>query len=199
VGGRLGFTVFPHIVDEPFFVENDRPLWSCLIARNHFVKVGRKRGELALGRRDGVREGEPDVSALANVEIARRRRTRRRRITTEVEEVITSRGVGALAEGKLEELLAGEEVLGGATIPVADLADEGVAPASRESKTEESRRGDIGVARKFEVQDDVLDAVVPFIPRLSAYFEFGLPRGSRLYLLRSSGFAKPITYSTGSR
>jgi hypothetical protein len=53
-----------------------------------------------------VGEGEPDITTLGSGEITLRRSTARRRIASEVEEVITGSAVGSLAEGELEELLS---------------------------------------------------------------------------------------------
>jgi hypothetical protein len=69
-------------------------------------EIRRERGELALGRRDAVWKREPHRRPLAKGEVTRRRSTGRRSVASEVEEVITRRGVGALAESKLEELLS---------------------------------------------------------------------------------------------
>jgi len=101
-----------------------------------------------------VRERQPDIRPLGSDE----GRTRRCR-TAKGEQVITSRGVGCLAERVLEELLTAEEILGRTAIAERNLLDEGVTPSTRDGEVR-ARRPRGADSRKFKDEDDVLNAVV---------------------------------------
>ena len=99
--------MFPHIVDEPFFIENDRPLVVMLIAFNHVVKVRREGGQLALCSGHRMGQGQPHIGIVRPSSKTRSREGR----ATQCEEVIASRAVGGLAYRVLQQLLTREEIL----------------------------------------------------------------------------------------
>jgi len=117
-------------------------------------EVRRERGQFADGGRDGVRERQPNISTLRSDE----GRTRRSR-TAEGEDVVTSRGVGRLAESVLEELLTRKEILGRTTIAERNLLDESIRPRTRDGEVG-ARRPRSADGREFKGEDDVLNAVV---------------------------------------
>ena len=114
-------------------------------------EVRRERGELALRSGRGVGKGEPDIRTLGSGKTSTRHR-----LTAEGEDVIARRGVGRLAESRLEELLSREEILGRTSIAERDLLDERVTPPASEGK----RRVVGGDGGEFKNQEHILDAVV---------------------------------------